>query len=736
MARILAEDITPPQSIACITFSNECVNELLRRLESLGIEPKDKVFLGTVHSFCYKHILLPFAKLAGIKLPDEIKVANDKDQSALIKLAVEDSGKNYRNADWKTLIGRYRLEEALNQPTSPSVDQQIIRTITISYINHLRQNNFIDYDDISLIGLSIVENHEWACKIICAKFPVLVVDEYQDLGKPLHRIVMHLFSYGRLRLLAVGDPDQSIYSVSGANAETINELKLLAGIQVISLRFNYRSSQNIIYAAEAALGVSREYKSIKSGTGLISLHYSPTGIHGQSRHICAHLVPEILERSPNISLGDIAVLYPTWYEGEIISQVAENHSIKFIRLDRGATYKRTPIIRWIEDCALWCTVGWATGRPKIKNLIHRLHVFLGYDGDNKDWDSSKLELISFLHQYKSENPYLRLWLHDILKGCLKNIKRNTRVFPDEIEALVKLWDSTSPGAKLSKHDLISFAGQGNSSDHIKLITLHSAKGLEFEVVILLGVDNGCIPSWRAKTIESQREQRRLFYVGMTRAKNEVHFSYSGFSENQKKLEFHNGPSVYLQEISLRLNNLDADILSTLSAQEFPDQTNSLTQEVSTKFQKKLPLKRFYIASIDSDINSNSEFSIKRLPFCGCVAAGYPKDKMDDDFELIDIAGNKFNNRDHLFILEIDGFSMKGDGLNPGDLIIVRKQETAQSGEMIVSMFSNGSANVKRFHLGNSGQISLISSNDEFPPIPVLKGNSFEIQGKVIGVIKK
>jgi DNA helicase-2/ATP-dependent DNA helicase PcrA len=97
-----------------------------------------------------------------------------------------------------------------------------------------------------------------------------------------------------------------------------------------------------------------------------------------------------------------------------------------------------------------------------------------------------------------------------------------------------------------------FGGQAGSPDHLNLITLHSAKGLEFDVVILMGLEQGKIPSWRAETDAARREARRLFYVGLTRARHEVHMTYSGWTENRFGRRFVRGPSEFLVEVQERL----------------------------------------------------------------------------------------------------------------------------------------------------------------------------------------
>jgi len=112
-----------------------------------------------------------------------------------------------------------------------------------------------------LLGMRLIETMPWVRKVLCARFPILVVDEYQDLGVPLHRIVMSLYLSGNIRLFAVGDPDQSIYGFTGARPELLRELSKLEGIKEIPLHFNYRCGKTIIQASKIALGEARSYES-------------------------------------------------------------------------------------------------------------------------------------------------------------------------------------------------------------------------------------------------------------------------------------------------------------------------------------------------------------------------------------------------------------------------------------------------------------------------------------------
>jgi DNA helicase-2/ATP-dependent DNA helicase PcrA len=123
---------------------------------------------------------------------------------------------------------------------------------------------------------------------------------------------------------------------------------------------------------------------------------------------------------------------------------------------------------------------------------------------------------------------------------------------DEADAFKGLVHATAEDGALEDFDVSSFSGQGGSPDHLNLITLHSAKGLEFEVVVMMGMDQGRIPRWNASSAEAIREARRLFYVGLTRAKQQVHMTFSGFTEDRYGRRHSKGPSIFLTELQQML----------------------------------------------------------------------------------------------------------------------------------------------------------------------------------------
>ncbi len=529
MARMIAEDIQYPRGLACLTYNAECVRELRSRLTKLGIEPSHNVFVGTVHSFCLHHILTPFSKLAGLTLPMPLKVAPTKTQARIFNQAVEaEIGIHENIGKWRTDADKYRRTHPDRTDFSWCGDYPDLAKLIEAYERGLRTEGYIDFDDMVLNGLCLLESHDWVRKILTSKFPIIVVDEYQDLGRPLHNIVMNLCFRGGTRLFAVGDPDQSIYGFTGAQPELLRELSGMYGVETARLTFNYRCGSTIVSASEVTIGEQRGFMTPPGAhQGTIDFYEYTGGIEEQAKEICEQIIPSILERRPHTRLGDIAVLYLDKNDGNVIAQAAETSQTKYIRVDGNAPYPRTPLTRWLEECALWCSHGWKTGGQSFHHLSQ---TWLNFHREAKSEiyaRTIRINLARFLWSNRDSGIPLFEWLKRFEQKCLHTLLSRSDA-SDEQDAFQSLLSASGEGGRIATFSVDMFSGQAGSPNHLNLITLHSAKGLEFDAVILMGMEQGRIPGFAAKSDASKKEARRLFYVGLTRARHEVHITYSGW----------------------------------------------------------------------------------------------------------------------------------------------------------------------------------------------------------------
>jgi DNA helicase-2/ATP-dependent DNA helicase PcrA len=178
LARILAEDVQEPRGAACITYNNECARELDTRLEALGVEPGRRVFIGTVHSFSLTQIVLPYAKSAKLGLPDGFRVAAPRQQRAALETAhAEVIGGRGNPHDLTFKMGTYRRSILNRESPQWKANDPEMAALVEAYEAALRANGLIDFDDMPLLAVKALREHEWVQRAILAKYPVLVVDE-------------------------------------------------------------------------------------------------------------------------------------------------------------------------------------------------------------------------------------------------------------------------------------------------------------------------------------------------------------------------------------------------------------------------------------------------------------------------------------------------------------------------------------------------------------------------------
>ncbi len=544
LARMLSEDVRVPREIVCITYNNHCAREIKKRVSELGLGESSRVFVGTLHSFCLRHIVLPFARLTALPKKYPITVASTSEIERLQQRAIDDILGYGR---WDSSIDKYRREHLDRQDASWQEDDENAARVIEAYENYLDGEGLIDFDGMILIGLYLVENFSWIRKALIARFPILVVDEYQDLGHALDRIVQNLCFKAGMRLLAVGDPDQSIYGFTGAEPSLLMKLADRKDVETIRLRLNYRCGSTIIEASEIALGERRNFKSGIRDPGEVFFHEKPDGIESQAEFICEELIPEVLGRKPGRALGDVAVLYIDKNDGNSIATAVSQQGWPFVRIDGNSPYQPSPITYWLEDCAAWCAGGWRTGTMRLSDLIRRWLSFNESLRSEKEQRACRIELVKFLHTNRAANMLLNEWLTlfyaNGLGACLEREPR----LRDDKERVERLVEISSQNGPVHGWSIAFFGGQCGSPEHLNLTTLHSAKGLEYDVVIIPGLEEGRIPYYNDGAM-AIREKKRLFYVGLTRARHEVHLVYSGWYRDRYRRAFRNGRSRFVDEI--------------------------------------------------------------------------------------------------------------------------------------------------------------------------------------------
>lgn len=544
LARMLSEDVNEPRGIACITYNNECARELENRLDALGIAPSRRVFIGTVHSFSLTQILLPYAKVAGLGLPNEFTVANrQQTRAALAAAHAKVIGGPENPQNWDMRLGRHR-RRFLNRerPEWNTLDPQLSELVE-AYEAELRALGLIDFDDMPLLAVRALAANKWLRTAMVAKYPILAVDEYQDLGLALHGMVMGLCFSAGMRLFAVGDVDQSIYGFTGATPELLRRLSERDDVETVRLGLNYRCGSRIVSASEYALGEKRGYKAPDNAhEGTIYFHPCTGGYAGQARFLIEELISEIRDRRPGINLGEIAVLYPAAFLGDEVADAAAEHGYSVIRTDGNALYPRgSRLMRWLEQCAMWCCGGWRSGMPRLSRVVSEgSRLFHEAITDEDGRLAFQRDLTAALWGRRDDTLGLYEWLTALRDDIIRPRVDVARSLADEYGTLNDFLTRIGPAGDVDDFPLAEFAGIGSGLDRINLSTLHSAKGREFDVVVLFGAEEGRLPRNNA-TENDVREARRLFYVGFTRARHEIHLMYGQHS-----------PSRFVTEVQQRL----------------------------------------------------------------------------------------------------------------------------------------------------------------------------------------
>ena len=530
IARLLTENIRPPQRVACITYSNACLGELLGRLRKLGVADDSRLRLATVHSFCLTELVLPYAGLAGMAVPNPMVVASPAQSRKLFEQA-------YRETLGSTAPKWFRMECDKLRRTIVERESKEWKTwdrretgVVEAYEALLLKKGFVDFDGIILAGLQLIEKHEWIRQCIRSKYPIIVIDEYQDLGLPLHRMVLSLMNKAGVRIVAVGDPDQSIYGFTGAKPRLLRTLEQQPGVTPLRLKLNYRCADQIIAASKTLLPDPSEFKSHDGRQGTILFYKLECDIRGQADYALGKLVPALLNENEGWKHGDIALLYRSLNEGNPIAAAADALGLKYFRVDNGSPIKRSRLTEWLTECAKWCSGGWESGTVSLGDILKDWRAIRRSLTREAHVLAARAKLISFMFDHRDGSASLHKWLLAIGDAAVNELLAEEPGLGDEQENFEDLLEASKKGEVLETYTVEIFGNQGKSPDQINLMTLHSSKGLEFQAVIMIGLEEGAIPGAFDRTDEQLEEAARLFYVGVTRAKSSMHLMY-GFNES-------------------------------------------------------------------------------------------------------------------------------------------------------------------------------------------------------------
>ena len=571
IAYLIGEKNVSPFNILAITFTNKAANEMKERVEKLVGDVARDMWIGTFHSICVR-ILRRYIDRIGFD--SSFIIFDTSDQRTLIKeclkkLDVDDKMFTDRSVQFEISNAKNEMLEPEQYQARAMGDfrKEKIAEIYTLYQNRLKENNAIDFDDIINFTIKILMNNTDVLEYYTEKFKYVLVDEYQDTNKAQFTLVSILASrYGNITV--VGDNDQGIYSFRGADISNIlNFERDFPGTKIIKLEQNYRCTQNILNAANAVIK-NNEVKYKKSlwtenEEGGLPIVYSARDEYDEGRYIVEQI--EHLKREEYYKYSDFAILYRMNTQSRAIEDILRREDVPYKIIGGLKFYERKEIkdiisyLRLInnpsDNIALKRIINepkrgiGKTSLDKIQNISDETGISM-YEiikdattyGLNRVYANAQ-EFISVIEELRSIKDETKI--SELIKLTL-NKTGYTKALETEntIEAenrIANLEEFLTVAVEFEEQEadqnLNNFLegitltsdidGMDEEQETVTLMTLHSAKGLEFPVVFLVGMEEGIFPGHKSMAEPKDlEEERRLCYVGITRAKKQLFLTCS------------------------------------------------------------------------------------------------------------------------------------------------------------------------------------------------------------------
>lgn len=563
IAYLLNEKNIKPWNILAITFTNKAANEMKSRVETLVGEAAKEIWMGTFHSICVK-ILRNFIDRIGYE--KSFIIFDTSDKKTLVKECLKSL-----EIDDKMFTDRAVLSEisnAKNEMLEPvqyamraggDYRKEKIARVYAMYQQKLKENNAVDFDDIINLTIKILAENPDVLEYYNDKFKYILVDEYQDTNKSQFTLVTMLAAkYGNITV--VGDNDQGIYSFRGADISNIlNFEKDFPGTKIIKLEQNYRCTGNILNAANAVIknNVVKYEKKLWTENDIGEL---PNFFCGDNEYAEAtYVVEQInrLRREEYLKYSDFAVLYRMNAQSRAIEDILRREDIPYKIIGGLKFYER----KEIKDIIAYLRLIYnPSDNLSLKRIINEPKRGVGktsIDNISKLSDSSNISMYEIIknaadfglnrvfvntRDFIEQMEYLmvkkdELKISELIKETLNktgytkalenenSVEAETRIQNLE-EFLTVAMEFEEESAENSLGEFLEgitlssdIDGMEDEEDSVTLMTLHSAKGLEFPVVFLVGMEEGIFPGYKSigepKELE---EERRLCYVGITRAR--------------------------------------------------------------------------------------------------------------------------------------------------------------------------------------------------------------------------
>ena len=593
IAYLVQEKGYKPEDILAVTFTNKAAEEMRNRIHSILGNKSTFLNIGTFHSICAR---LLRKEITALGYNSDFAIYDTADQDMLIKSLINSmnlktdgiSPTAYRSS---LSLYKCKLEDPENLAINASTPfEKVLARLYPAYVKSLRENNAVDFGDLILFPLMIFNNNPTILEKYQNQFKYVLVDEYQDTNQPQFELVK-LLSDLHKRISVVGDDDQSIYGWRGADISNILEFeKAFPDCEVFKLEQNYRSTGTILSVAGAVVS-NNEYRADKElwtqGDEGEKVGLMETFDEMEETDGVLELIQQEIQQKKR-TFKDFVILYRTNAQSRALEEGLRRKGIAYNIVGGMKFYERKEVkdllayvrvlvnpvdsislkrvinfpprgigAKTVEKCealaeekqlplleVLQCPEEMGLKGKQAAGLIEFYHLIGKYRELKDKFDASELSsvlvdelgLINYFKDQGTEEATDRLQniqelLNSIDQFCKQNEDASIRNFLEDISLLTAIdtWN--------------------DSSNQVTLMTLHSAKGLEFPVVFITGLEDGLFPISRAIDDPKQlEEERRLFYVGITRAREKAYLHYAPNRRRSSGAVGFGQPSRFLHEI--------------------------------------------------------------------------------------------------------------------------------------------------------------------------------------------